>query len=480
MKRLVILFLAVALMLSAVVTAAAALGNTQEQLTHEETVLSGDPAAAEGLALSLRYSYREHLQWLSDYTMGDPQGSETAFRFHIGTPAYRYSETEYRGVTVNTMGDYFGVDTLSDLYRMESKNGSYGVYPGLLGAYRQLYDETPQGGLTNTYLRIRDYCEYYPLAGVMELPANAYHWNPYSSAGYLAGGEETAKVFNDYFRIPVLEDDWMQVVVDKRSGSVEEAVDVTESRKGSDVFRTSSVGICFEKTAYFTFSALTEQGNVVDTGLIPGGYGLYSFAYNDRGEPDLESLTTLCALDPAYAPYDMTVDEEHRNLLYISAKDGDRYLTVISLETMQILQNIRILEEEGLQWQFYKLLENGLVAVTEEAGISVWEKNDRGLFEHRFTSALEGTEGGHELYEAEYAFDGQRLAVVRRMENRIPIDPEDPRSEVSVQYCGFLVSVYTADGCAYRGSYSASPETGVYQRRSHYCNLVQMEPVWGQ
>ena len=466
MKRLVILFLAVLLAVSGLLTVGLMLGSTQEQVTHQETVLMGDPSAADGLQLSLRYlGVRDHPQWLTEYSFGEPDSSETDFHFYTVIPVRRYPASDYRGLVLNSLGDYFSTDHLSDLYLMEVRNGNTGTLPGLLGAYQQLYLDTPEGGLTNTYLRIRDYCEYYPLSGTMELPNGGYMWNAYATSGHLMQGMESADSFSAYFRIPVLEDDWMQVVVDKRTGSTLESVDVTENRKGSDVFRMSSVGVCFENTAYFTFNPLTEQGNVVDTSLIPGGYGLYSFVFNNQGTVDLSSLSTRCPLDPSYAPYDMTVDAENRNLLYFSVKDGVRYLTVIALDTMELLQTLPILEnEEG--WQFHKLLDNGLVAVSEETGISVWEKNDRGLFESRFTVALEGTEKAFDLYDGQYAFDGQRLAVLQQNESA---------GSTYQTSCGFRLRVYSKDGCDYHGAYEASLQTDWIHTN---CRLYQVEISW--
>ena len=468
MKRLLILFSAVLLAAAAVLTAALYLGSTQEQVTHQETVLSGDPAGADGLRLSLLYcGLREHPRWSTDYSFGEPDSSRTDFRFHTVVPTRSYPASEYRGVMLNTIGDNLTLEQLSDIFRQENRNGSGQTFSGLLGAYQQLYNETPEGELTNTYLRIGDYCAYYPLMGRLELASGGYHWNSYSSSGYADQRAELAEAFDAYFRIPVLEDDWIQVIVDKReSDAVMESVDVTESRKGSDVFRMYSVGVFFENTAYFTFGALTEQGNMVDTSLIPGGYGLYGYSCNSRGEAEPDSLATLCPLDPTFEPYDMTVDAENRNLLYFSVKDGNRYLTVISLDTMEILQTLCILDDLTSGWQFHKLPEGCLVAVSEEKGISVWEKDDRGQYVFRFTAPLEGGETAYELYDGAYAFDGQRLAVVQKKE---------VLEASSRAVCGFLVRVYTGSGCTYSGEYTPSLETDWLSART---SLKEVQVSW--
>ena len=475
MKRLAILFSAVLLILSALLITSVSVAATQEQLTHEETVLYGDPAAADGLQVSLRYTYRAYLQWFTDYAYQTYDNSETAFRCYTVAPNFAQSSFDYRGVVINTVGSYLGMDHLSDLFRMEAANGNTKNSPGLLGAYQKLYHDTQGGELTNTYLRIADHCEYYPLAGTMELPADGYHWNYYSDSGYLVKGKETAEAFNSYFRIPVLEDDWIQVVVDKRSGNVMEAVDVTYPRKGSDWYEMDSVGICHKNTAYFTFDPLTAQGNVVDTSLIPGGYGLYSIAFDDKGNPDLSTLSTRLSLDPTYEPSDMKVDEEFENLHYFSTKDGSIYLTVIALDTMEVLQQIRILDWQENTWQYYKQQGNYIVAVATDRQLTLWQKNDRGLYEYCFSAELRDENSRYGLYDAEFAFDGERLAVVNWLDREYTVEDET----VSVhRLCGYSLSVYTKDGCAYQGLYTSSLEPKDNIWLDTRCWLEQIAVTW--
>ena len=474
MKRLVILVLAVVLVFSAVLGTSLAVGSTQEQLTHEETVLYGDPAASDGLSLSLRYTYNGYLQWFSQYRFGSPDTCRTDFRCYTVEPDFTQRAVDYRGVCMHTAGSYFSMDHLSDLFRMELANGNTDPYPGLLGAYQKLYKETPEGELNNTYIRIGDYCDYYPLAGTMELPGGGYHWNFYSGSGYLVNGKEAAQALNDYFRIPVLEDDWMQVVVDKRSGNVMEAVDISYPRKGEDWYELDSVGICHGNRAYFTIDPLTEKGAVVDTSLIPGGYGLYSVDYDDSGKVNFSTLSTRLSLDPAYEPVDMTVDEEFGNLHYFSSRDDCMYLTVIDLDTMEILQNICIHQGREGSWQYYKQLDNAIVAVEDDERLAVWQKNDQGLYTYCFTAEIPEEERAFGLYDARFAFDGERLAIVNREGKQL----EAYEHIYTHILCGWSLSIYTEQGCVYRGIYTSSLEPEDPNREDEACRLMDIQVVW--
>lgn len=474
MKRLVILALAVLVGFSAVLGTSLATGATQEQLSHEETVLLGDPAAADGLSLSLRYTYRGYLEWFSQYRFGSLDTCQTDFRCYTVEPDFTETAVDYRGVVMSGISNYMGMDYLEDIFRMEMMNGNTGSFTGLLRAYKEVYDATAEGELTVTYLRIADHCEFYPLAGYLELPRGGGLWNYYSTSGYLADGKEAAEAFNAYFKIPVLEDDWMLTVVDKRSGSVMEAVDVTEARKGEDWYYMDSVGVCHENTAYFTFDALTNKGNVVDTSLIPGGYGLYSVEFDDNGNVDFSTLSTRLSMDPAYRPEDMTVDEEFGNLHYFSTRDGGMYLTVVDLDTMEVLQNICIHKAEEGSWQYYKQLDNCIVAVEEDERLAVWQKNAQGLYEYCFTADIPEGENGFDLYDAQFAFDGERLAVVNREGTKL----EEYGNIYTYIRCGCSLSVYSAEGCVYRGLYTASLEPEDPNREDERCWLQDIQVVW--
>lgn len=476
MRRIVILLLAVVIALAAVLGTSLAVGASQEQLTHEEQVLHGDPAAAQGLNISLRYGFgHNYLQWFTDRSHKEEISSQTDFRCYMVAPNFNYSTPDYRGVSMEVVGSYMGMDYLEDIFRMEIRNGSTDVFPGMLGAYQRLYNDTPEGGLTNTYIRFADHCEYYPLAGVIELPTGGYHWNAYSHSSYFWGGKETAEAFNEYFKIPVLPDDQLQVVVDKRTGTVMESVDVTYRRKGEDWYDMHTVGICNKNTAYFTFDATTEKGNTVDTSLIPGGYGLYSFSFDDKGKVDMDSLKTLRPLDPTFVPYEMKLDEEFNNLHYFTTKDNSIYLTVVNLDTLETLQEICVQSADEKSWQYYRLQDNCIISIVEDNRITVWQKNAVGLYEYRFTAALQEKNTAHDYYLAQFAFDGERLAVGSRIEGQYIVEENifsgDPIS-------GYSLEIYTEEGCVYSGRYTASLESMDTRWYDQRCWLHDIALTW--
>ena len=59
----------------------------------------------------------------------------------------------------------------------------------------------------------------------------------------------------------------------------------------------------------------------MDTSLIPGGYGIYSFKYGDQFI-DGESLKLEYALEPS-GYVDVELDEQQENLLIFREKEND-------------------------------------------------------------------------------------------------------------------------------------------------------------
>ena len=197
MKRIVILLLAVVIALSGILGTSLAVGASQDQVTHEVQVLHGDPAAAQGLEISLRYGFdHNYLQWYTDCNYGREMTSQTDFNCHVFAPNFSQSTPDYWGVHMEVVGNYMGMDNLEDIFRMEIENGNTGAFPGILGAYQKLYNETPEGELTNTYIRIADHCDYYPLTGTIDLPTGGYYWNIYSQSRYFWWISEPAQLWS--------------------------------------------------------------------------------------------------------------------------------------------------------------------------------------------------------------------------------------------------------------------------------------------
>lgn len=451
-KRVVILLLTAAVLFSALTVAAVQVSGTETQLNYRVENERGDRSLSHGLTVSQWYTYQSHAYWFADHTFGPESVTDTRFEFHT---AYYEPDTGDDGFDRDTVR----IETVSDGSRTDYRHliKANSEYTGLLKAYKELYDATAEGEVTNTYIRYADYCEYYLLDGYFAVTGLA--WPFWDSYDVTPVGKATADAFCEYFRIPVLEDDWVRMTIDKRvSSSTMSTIDVSEPQKGTDWYEMGSVGVCLSGTVYFAINAYTNAGNLVDTSLIPGGYGLYACRFGKNGELQPGSLTTVLSLDPRHRPVEMIADTQNGLLLYITELAEERYLSVMDPEAGQLVQQIKILEDSDA-WSWYRFAGDLLYCVVSGEKITVLRRDALGQYSQIFETPLAPTDTdtvGKDLYEGAYAFDGERLAVVSALWAE-----GDSVTWGSNRTCGYILSVYTAEGLAYSAQLTSTLEPTV-------------------
>ena len=111
----------------------------------------------------------------------------------------------------------------------------------------------------------------------------------------------------------------------------------------------------------------------------------------------------------------------------------------------------------------------------EDNGITVWQKNAEGLYEYQFTSALQGENTAYNYYMAQFAFDGERLAVSNWIEGRYIVE-ENIFSSSPIS--GYSLEIYTEEGCVYSGRYTASLESKDNRWYDQRCRLHDITLTW--
>ena len=465
--RLIALFLAVLMLGTAVTVSAITLGRNQEEVLYEEQCFFGNREEAEGLTVSVRYNQDNYLIWNTTHNVAESLEPQTEFRYHTlsnmssSQPYNRFHFYMY--VAGNPMDVNWPGST------EELTDNVLGLKPeGLLLAWQELYEKTPEGELTDTNVRYADYCTYYPLDGQLQLPGNYWpFWSIYDYPDTEAELDEyrIAEAFNEYFRIPVLEDDWVQIIIDKRISSMTmESVDASTPREeGSDWFEMHTVSTYEEGKLYFTFDAHSQMGKLVDTSLIPGGYGLYTMEWDENGgKPD--TLTTALSLDPDFSPVEMTLDPDTGLLLYQSIRENIWYLTVIDPEKREILQQIPLMEYSEETYSWVSIREDFIIATKSGVEFSVFARNESGCFDYQYTAPIAECWDNHDPYYSGYAFDGERLAVVSTYFTE---RTEEGFIRQGVNK-GYNLAVYGPEGLRYYGEFLSSLQTDkhiVYRSR---------------
>ncbi len=457
-KHVVVLLAVLALLLTAVTVSAAVLIGREDDVTHRVLNQQGDVSAADGYVVHAAYKLDDHPCWYSRIPFGQPDAVENDFRFHRKRLSFN---REFAG--------FMGVDMDNNLpmeLELQSKDSEYfgkcwkeagKPVPPVLEEYDKLAKQTPEGSVGTKVFKLSELMDYYPIFWHISFGDTINSWHTMSEWLYAYDIGEAEKMEN-YFRIPVLPEETCTLTVDRRENGYREGEDYREeeAQEGREQFVLQSFGDVLGNTAYFTFDPHTTEGNPVDTSQIPGGFGLYAVSLDDNNQVDYDTLTTCMPLDPAYTPWDIVADPDSGHLLYFALKDRSLWLQVLDPQEGKILQQLPLWQQED-DYQWYRVADGNIYCITSGRYLDVFRKNDDGIYSLALHAPMEDdTFCWDYLYEADFAFHGDSMAVVERY-----LEPDDASREIYRDrgHCGFRLTVLDESGVAYQGTYLSSLET---------------------
>lgn len=429
-----------------IVTAVTQINQEKDTVTITEEVVYGDATLAEGITVDLKVYYDEHLMWDTRYEKDGAVRADTKFQFsdQAFLQSFRYQDAP---VSINVSYD-------SDL-DLETPKGEL---KGLARAYREIYEQTEPGMETCEKVYVKDYYEYYPLFIRLALPGNEIwleeRWLR-DGSGRINGEQELFDVFMNFFKIPVAEEDMVEVVVDR-----DQSNGMMTQNASSDYLQLYSESVITEDgMCYFALNNHTADGGAMDTSLIPGGYGLYSFRFGQPGTysmsgVDAESLQMSYALQENLTILHLTLNKEQTKLLLFTEEAGEYFLSVIDREAMILSQKIRL---EG--WGGICEYDDFMVILGER--LSLLAVNGEGAYELRFTIPTEHPECNALLKmttDASMDYNGEHLIVADWLME------EDYNW---TQSCNFGVTICGPEGIGYYGLYrnslAVNPSTEYYR-----------------
>ena len=226
MRKTLMIFLALVLVCGCgTALAAQAVSAPREEILFQEHIFSGDPAAADGLTVQLKTGMRYKLNWESTVQFSaQDYRAETSFRFLPAGQAEQ-PEMSYRGVEIN-------------FYHDAATTGSDDVF-GFSTAYQALLDTLSPGESGSRTIRFADYYDEYPFEFYIDLPGVNYdplvNWQD-ASADSEWLGERAQVALGCFFRIPVLQDEYISSLVSTRiwtAAALPGASPVSERATGS-------------------------------------------------------------------------------------------------------------------------------------------------------------------------------------------------------------------------------------------------------
>lgn len=449
MKRALILFLVVTVLLSAgFIAAHAAVNSQKENVTWQEETLWGDKSAVDGLHVTAQNDFNHSLLWTTTGILGPTLAPETEFSFSNGNHTSPFPE-RYTGVNLSK------IYSLHDIENFEwAEEKTKAGLTALNDYYQTCVAETPEGEERQYVVDLAQYLDYYLLDGTIDLPGQTiFNWMGDWT------GNQVARVFNDYFRIPIVGAWRLDFTVDKNYDNVSSSSGMTAD------FSPEFHGVAGENTCYFTFNAYVKEGVSADCSMIPGGYGIYAIDYTmENGNAMLvfDSLRTVYPLDPAELYLDMTASADGKQLL-LQTRDADNvYLTVIDIATMSKLQKLIIAPADEAYYD-YRFLDNALVTFryrgdTDLSQVIVCERLQNGTYRHAFTTDL--NEMGVDIWSL-ICFRGTHACQLLYNGDILVIGfngctKEEYEEWYQVETCDFYIAAYNAAGMAYAGLYRVS------------------------
>lgn len=473
-KASIIMFIALILALGGTCFAAVNIYDNRDEVTLTEMISWGEKEAIHDLELQMNTTYRDRLRWTTTVPMGNPEEAFTKYDFSV-TPVYAELDRD-RGLNM---------DVSIDTSKVQEKI-LQGKTEGVVKAYQELADTIGPDEEAEKEICLKDYMDYYQYTVELDIPGTEIsRWKSLYKKGVVQEQEKhTSEILNEFFKIPVMEEERHIISIGKNEqGNIYH----TGSGNGeSDFFYMGIFNAIAENDLYFTFDTHSRDGVVVDTSLIPGGYGIYQLPFDstlegseenaDRISADADGLKMMYSLDPQIDVMHLHLNGKKDRLLLHAEENGKYVVTVIDVSAKEILQKIEVMDwNKDYGYQIYEE-DNFVVAnvhkVQEEGKIEavVLAENENGEYEIAFICEIQNKNiPSFNTSNMYLAFDGTRLAMSGFLE-----DEKHGYRET----CNVFLAVCDASGMQYYGEYQNSLETG-YDSDSYYyhCQGYGLEPI---
>lgn len=517
MKKSLVLFIALILLAVTVVYyGQTSLMAERDQVQITEHILYGDKSVVEGVTLQMKNHCQNQMFWDTTYVLGETPKISTDYTFcQEAEDSYRYW--------------YYGTVTFEDestrMYNWD-ENHLQEEMEGIEVAVQELCDSIGPSERGETLVYIKDYVDYYPFSVFVsgdfdteknvenfyidmsepELESELFYAEKQSGKNYSYSKEaveklkkklEWLKIFQEFFKIPVLDTEVCAIAVEKDSQGNVLGYGYTAINGGGSSNNVESPELpndedydafCFETrstlsngNAYFTFNTHSYNDVVVDTSLIPGGYGIYHFPYDEsKNEIYPEKLQMVYPLDPNIIIQDLTIDQRGEHLLLFTEEDDGIYMSVIDIATMKLEDKIVVsqLGEDDTFYgiDYYSLFEDYMV-VNTFGELVVFTIDEEGNYKREFEVSRKVLEshnmdetGNTQIAGADtvYDWDGEKLVFANHIYN-----------VNGYMGCNFYVGVVDEKGLQYFASYDTSlcstpskDENGYYNYNYPYCRPV--------
>jgi len=457
---------AIALLLTLVLFCSVGLGfahisvnKAKDNVVLTETTLLGDPSAADGLEILTTNDYNNNrLTWETTHITGSEKKTDTIFTF-TAEPKRMYYARDYSGLHLET---YIHTDL--------DTNSPYEELDPIEKEYRDLFDATEPGHESKKTIRVADYLDYYPITIEIDLPNYTMYYyfeddfpdENRANDVYSSMKADIITHYRNFFRIPVLEDEYLDIHV--RKGPSHVIGSGSGSSEKGDWYTMFTQAVTTPDAMYFLFDAHTSNTNIIDTSLIPGGFGIYCQPYS---QPESEQskynsidpvdLSMVFPLDPEMKPQYFVFDKAKNQLILVTEEYGKAILRILDADDCTLIQSEVIVEfEEGDGiWAMYH--GDDYIAFTASGSRLIVFSHANERYVPRINIQMNDNSVSEEILWRilDTDWNGEQFAVVSQVWTQ-----ED--------FCDFELSIFDASGILYCGEYKSSLTTGYAANSYNY------------
>ena len=392
----------------------------------EETI-TGDRAAADGLIVAFRADSADDLHWINgfDYSTGKTASSFTRGEMETKAETSVYDDMRFTGWSMVPYYTYLQYEALNGLQDKKIQN-----------YYDKLQKQALEDGKEKTgTIKTSDYLDYYPISFRFQFGEKVYNSSSAltglktlndkksldeENAAPYTGDIELYTVLNDWFRIPVIDDEYQDYSVSSEQDSSNKRFSVSKTTikkplgagkdyyefdpviflqqenikdgkkwehpdtaankesQGDDVaHKASDYGL--KNRLLFVVNNRTVKGKPIDVSQIKGGYGIYELPIDTdarisigKGRKNLlipdptplsDQLNMTYPLDETAEYVDISLSGDHRNLAIFSVKKGDYCVEIVDADTWKSKCMAKMFPAAGKM--SYTWGEDGTLAATD-------------------------------------------------------------------------------------------------------------------
>ena len=453
-------------------TAHFAINGRKEAVTWQEETVFGDKSAVDGIRVKAVNHMNHHLMWETQGTLGGELNPETKFTFSNDSIQ---SETEitFRGLYMDANTDFLAelaFNTGDNIVEYAKTK-----YADLIAYCYACYESVAIGEEKEFTLDLGEYMDYYSFSGYLDIPELTQVIDEFDDR-WTGTSDALIQAIHDFFRIPILGQFNVKFSINRRGSGTSFGTSYAGGPDGQ-IYTPQFDSLYMNDTCYLTFNAVAENGDVADTSLIPGDYGLYRLNIRSDGSGNIQWDTPIAemvyAMDPSveFSYLEKSDDEKH---IYIHTWEANKLMrTILDAETMEVLQKFELYEREvhpkygvyeTVGYFYTEVMQyDDFLAVlqfsinneeSEKNTVTVFAEDDEGLYHHKFTVPMsaEGIDVNDDLMifssvTDRLDYDGEKLYVIQNEYT------DYKHGYARGDSCNFYVLAYEPEGIAYIGKY---------------------------